>query len=188
MHLLFTILSIGLVFFFLFVFFYCRGDLIIFKQLSESRISCIFVSDWPGLNPSRLHQAFRVSRQSEMPTSGLLKGSLPAWHDGFFNSPPSKNPYILSFCFSAASFSLFFPLSQSRLSFACRCLSQFLFSVPSVVAHYLFLQRVLLSHYFSFFVYSTDPCSVQVRSLSQAPPVACRCSFKFFLIDAGSYI
>lgn len=81
MCLLFNILSIGF-----FVLFYCRGDIIIFKQLSESRICRIFVSDWPGLNPSLLHQAFRVSRQSEMPTSGLLKGSL----DGFFNSPLSK--------------------------------------------------------------------------------------------------
>lgn len=55
-------------------------------------------------------------------------------------SPKSLYLMLLFFC---CFFFSFFPLSQSCSSFACRCLSQFLFSAPSMVAHYLFSQCVL---------------------------------------------
>lgn len=71
--------------------------------------SYMLVCVWPSLNPPLLHQAVRVSRRSEMPTSRLLKGSLPVLRDGSLLSPLSY--IIISFYFSFTFPPLYLPHS-----------------------------------------------------------------------------
>lgn len=133
---------------------------------SETRISCMFVCDWPGLNPPPMHQAVRASRRSETSTSRQLKGSLPALRDGSLRSPLSWS-YISSLCLPS---SLFAPLSLSCMSFACRRVP--LPSLPSPPAHYPHTKPSSFSQIFSMFLSVLNWTSEDLQcSLSQALPV-----------------
>lgn len=138
------------------------------KVSSESRISCVFVCDWPGLNPPPLHQAVRVSRRSEMPTSRLLKGLLTARCDSSLHSPLFLFIYVLFLFLS----SLFPPLSQPCLwcmCFACCGVSLFVLSLFSLCLLIIFSRKAF------FFLINfpcvslctlQTPCLVQFSSLS----------------------
>ena len=130
---------------------------------AETRISCMFVCDWPGLNPPPTHQAVRASRRSEMSTSRPLKGSLPALHDGSLRSPLSCS-YISSLCFPSSLFTL------SCMSFACCCVP--LPFLPSLPAHYPQTKPSSFSLIFSMFLRVLNWTGEGLQSsLSQALPL-----------------
>lgn len=115
------------------------------KVSMESRISCMFVCNWPGLNPPPLHQAIRVSRRGD----GHIKATKRLASSAAWRLPPFTSLLFL-YLFVLFFSSFLPPLSQWRLSIACCCVSSVCaFSVLSMPAHSLVSQKgfFFLNHF-----------------------------------------